>query len=246
MRLIDEHRVSGFCVYRVTEHVEHQTPPFVYSGPDPVTKFYDHVISESRSICSIVTRNVPMLPLSKEQVGDYDNATTCGNCGGGFTKTNHKVHHHCHVSGIYQFAACNKCNVQLKPVKCNSKPWSKKRSGASTPQLAKEDYEQNYFLPIVFHNLKGYDAHFVIKGFQRQYVEHRKDDNTVSFDDVYITPHNSEKYLNFQIGNLRFLDSFQFLSTSLDELVKLLLKSGKHNFVHTSRHLGTSDDVYSK
>jgi len=67
-----------------------------------------------------------------------------------------------------------------------------------------------------------------------------------TFDDVYITPQNSQKYLNFQIGNLRFLDSFQFLSTSLDELVRLLLKSGKHNFVHTSRHLGTFDDLYSK
>jgi len=40
LTIIDEHVVSGFCTYRVTHHAEHQTPAFVYSGPDPVTKFY--------------------------------------------------------------------------------------------------------------------------------------------------------------------------------------------------------------
>jgi len=65
----------------------------------------------------------------------------------------------------------------------------------------------------------------------------------VSFDDVEVTPKNSEKYLQFQIGNLRFLDSFQFLFTSLEELVSLLLKSGEDNFVYTTAHLVTDDDI---
>ena len=68
----------------------------------------------------------------------------------------------------------------------------------------------------------------------------------LSFDDVQITPLNTEKYLQFQIGNVRFLDSYPFLSTSLDQLVQLLLKSSKENFVHTSKHLGDDDDVFSK
>jgi len=66
---------------------------------------------------------------------------------------------------------------------------------------------------------------------------------TVSFDDVEVTPQNSEEYLQFQIGNLRFLDSFQFLSTSLEELVSLLLNSGMDSVVHTTAHLGTDDDI---
>ena len=86
-----------------------------------------------------------------------------------------------------------------------------------------------YFLPIVFHNLKSYDAHFVIK---KQYTEQNKpkkratvgdedrDDErytkTTTYGDVIVTPLNGEKYLSFQVGNLRFLDSFQFLSTSLE------------------------------
>ena len=80
---------------------------------------------------------------------------------------------------------------------------------------------------MLFHNLKNYDAHFVLKHFEKKYVEHHGEDGSVSFDDVEITPQNSETYLQFQIGNLHFLDSFQFLSTSLEELVSLLLKERK-------------------
>ena len=95
----------------------------------------------------------------------------------------------------------------------------------------------------MFHNLKGYDAHFVIKHFQRKYTKRILKNDKITYDDVKIIPLNSEQYLQFQIGELRFLDSYQFLSASLDQLVSLLVKSGKHNFIHTTTHLGTDDDI---
>ena len=57
---------------------------------------------------------------------------------------------------------------------------------------------------------------------------------------------NSEKFITFEIDNLRFLDSFQFLATSLEELVSLLLKSGKENFVETRKYIGDHDLVFAK
>ena len=83
----------------MTEHVEHQTPPYLYSGPDPMTKFYEYVMAESRAISAIVTRFASMLPLTLEQAANYDRALSCGNGGGPFTNGNRKVHHHCHISG---------------------------------------------------------------------------------------------------------------------------------------------------
>jgi len=51
----------------------------------------------------------------------------------------------------------------------------------------------------------------------------------------------------FQIGHLRFLDSYQFLSTSLKQLVSLLRKSAKHNFVHTAKYINADDeDTFAK
>ena len=68
----------------------------------------------------------------------------------------------------------------------------------------------------------------------------------MSYGDIRVVPLNSEKYLSFQVGNLRFIDSFLFLSTSVDNLVSLLLKSGRDKFTHTTKQLGDSDLVFAK
>ena len=103
LSLVDEHQVSGFCCYRVTDFDEYETPPYVYSGPNPMTKFYDHVMSESREICHIVTGAACMLPLTEKQAAEYTRAVSCSNCADVFSKDNHKTHHHCHISGNTYF-----------------------------------------------------------------------------------------------------------------------------------------------
>jgi len=79
-KIVNNHEVSGFCVYRVTEYAQYQTPPFVYSGPDPMTKFYDHIMSESQVISDILSKQVDMLPLTKEQKEEFRSATNCQCC----------------------------------------------------------------------------------------------------------------------------------------------------------------------
>ena len=55
--------------------------------------------------------------------------------------------------------------------------------------------------------------------FRKKYTqkEHKKTEK-VTFDDIKIIPQNGERFLQFQIGNVKFLDSFQFLAASLDYL----------------------------
>ena len=228
-RVIDHHNVSGFCCYRVTDLSQHQTPPKVYSGPDVMSHFYEHVMSESQAISEILSQQIPMSPLSDDDLRRHRTATTCQNCHNPFTHDNHKVRHHCHVTGQYLFPACNRCNLQLKPKKS-------KVEGKVT---------KDYFLPCLFHNLKNYDAHFVVKHFQKKYAMHSKGQK-VTYDDVNVIPLNGERFLQFQIGNIKFLDSFQFLSTSLENLVALLLKGGKENFHHTIKHLGDTEFTFAK
>ena len=66
-------------------------------------------------------------------------------------------------------------------------------------------------MPVKFHNLKGYDGHLTMKEIGK-------------FDvDVSITPNGLEEYLAFKINNtLVFIDSMQFMNSSLDALVKNL------------------------
>jgi len=112
-RILDTHKVINFACYRVTEYEQYQTPPVVYSGPDPMTKFYEHMMPESRLISDIVAKQVSMLPLTPQQETDHRNATICQNCNEPFTPQNHKTRHHDHIVGSYLFAACNNCNLQL-------------------------------------------------------------------------------------------------------------------------------------
>jgi len=68
----------------------------------------------------------------------------------------------------------------------------------------------------------------VIKHFKKQYTARSKDqddnddddeqEESVAYGDIHVTPLNGEKYISFQVWNLRFIDSFQFLSTFLDNL----------------------------
>jgi len=107
--------------------------------------------------------------------------------------------------------------------------------------------ENTYYLPVVMHNLKNYDSHFIIKHFEKKYTEkQQKKTQKFGFDDIHIIPQNGERFLQFQIGNVKFLDWFQCLTASLDHLVGLLLKSVKENFQHTTKYLGDNDLVFAK
>jgi len=64
-------------------------------------------------------------------------------------------------------------------------------------------------------------------------MEHRNAANEVRYCEINVIPLNSEKYVMFEIGYVRFLYSYQFLTDSLSNLVTVLLNSGREKFVNT-------------
>ena len=61
----------------------------------------------------------------------------------------------------------------------------------------------------MFHNLKNYDTHLIMQELGKFNVK------------VNVIPNELDKYMSFTINNkLTYIDSFQFLSSSLDNLVK--------------------------
>jgi hypothetical protein len=66
--------------------------------------------------------------------------------------------------------------------------------------LAYQISKKNYKIPVVFHNLKGYDAHLIILAAEKKHGS------------IDVIPNNFERYVSFTIGRMRFLDSFQFLA----------------------------------
>jgi hypothetical protein len=69
----------------------------------------------------------------------------------------------------------------------------------------------NFKIPVFFHNLKNYDAHLIISNARNLNTKKRID----------VIAQNSEKFISFGYDHLVFKDSFSFLSSSLEKLVKL-------------------------
>ena len=77
-----------------------------------------------------------MNSLTDQQWQSFNEAIACHVCGQPFVDGNKKVRDHCHSTGEYRGAAHVSCNLQ---------------------------FQRSDTIPVVFHNLSGYDAHFVIK-----------------------------------------------------------------------------------
>ena len=74
--------------------------------------------------------------------------------------------------------------------------------------------EQSNFIPFVLHHFTNYDCHM----FFKKLVD--KKNNKVKFD---IIPKTNEEYISVTSGCIRFIDSYRFLSSSLDSVVKTLV-----------------------
>ena len=94
------------------------------------------------------------------------------------------------------------------------------------------------YIPVVFHNLSGYDAHLFIKGLAdsmsggtRMGVITKNKEDYITFSisvefDKYIDKDGEQRSKEIE---LRFIDSFNFMSSSLDSLVNNLA-CGNNNF----------------
>jgi uncharacterized C2H2 Zn-finger protein len=111
--VIDEHVPSGFCAYTVSTDSEFETEPFLYSGPDCMEVFYEHLAQEQARIVDIMRLNVDMLPLTAEEQQRFDQAQWCPRCYETFVHGNEKVRHHNHRTGKFIDALCNNCNLPI-------------------------------------------------------------------------------------------------------------------------------------
>ena len=75
---------------------------------------------------------------------------------------------------------------------------------------------QSIFIPFLFHSFNNYSCHlFFIKVVD---IKH----DTVKFE---ILPKTNEEYISIRYGCIRFIDSYRFVSGSLDSLVKIIVDS---------------------
>lgn len=163
----------------------------------------DWFISELKSISKLVggmlSQNVPMENMSLDEERDFHNLeTVCSICHKPFTVNDVRARDHCHFTGKYRGPAHTNCNL---------------------------NYKESRTIPVVMHNLSGYDAHLFIKKLAMQMK-----------GDISIIPNNAEQYISFtkidgetdptvsfkERIKLKFIDSCRFMPSSLSTLASFL------------------------
>lgn len=81
----------------------------------------------------------------------------------------------------------------------------------------------NMKIPVFVHNLKGYDSHLIVQAFNKNHKN------------ISCIPNNSEKYISFTLERLEFKDTFAFMASSLEKLVRNLPSTDFNAFKHTRR-----------
>ncbi|KAK4885958.1 hypothetical protein RN001_002229 [Aquatica leii] len=166
-----------------------------YRGIDCIDWFVrelKNIVDMSHEQLNII---VPMGKLNRQQHQSFLISKVCHICKQPFNDDQVRVRDHNHQTGMFRGAAHQSCNLNYKDEHC---------------------------IPVVFHNMSGYDAHFIIKKL-----------STLFEGNVKLLPINKEKYISFtkSIPNtnisLRFIDSFRFMSQSLNHLSSNLLDDQK-------------------
>ena len=122
------------------------------------------------------------LIMNEEEEYFFQQNNSCWICEKLIDNDDEKVRDHCHITGKFRGAAHWDCNINF--------------------QLTKK-------VPVIFHNLKGYDSHLIFSELNKFNLK------------INVIPNGLEKYMAFFLGkNLVFIDSMQFMNSSLDKLVK--------------------------
>ena len=208
-----KHEPSGYCLYlKGLDWTNLNFKPIVYtkiSEDDNISeKFIKHLKLLTNFIYKKYYKNPKPLKLSPEGEKDFlKSAQLCHICEKKLlvyeeTGEIFKVRDHCHFTGKYRGAAHNKCNLNCR------KPM---------------------VLPVVFHNLQGYDSHLFIKQLAKFKGElsciPSTEEKYISFSkkikvNQYISRKNGKTLpIKFEI---RFIHSFKILQTSLANLVSNL------------------------
>ena len=93
---------------------------------------------------------------------------------------------------------------------------------------------QGNFIPSIFHNFSNYDYHM----FFKKLVDKKND--KVKLD---IIPKTNEEYISVTYGCIRFIDSYRFLSSALDSLVKTLVDNSHKTLKNLKKEIVDNDEI---
>ena len=116
---------------------KYSKPVQIHRGEKPVHKFMEAMLEEVKYCKKVMKKelNKP-LRMNKDDKEKFQKADKCHICGKEYKETDVRVRDHCHTTGQYRGSAHQDCNLNFR----------------ITDKI-----------PVIFHNLRGYDSHFIMQ-----------------------------------------------------------------------------------
>jgi len=196
-------------------HEKHSEKVEIFNNSDPENVCEEFILrleTLAKKSYKLTQQNYSTVFFENDEENIHKKCNKCDKCKCEFTEDNYKVKHHDHINGRFIGSYCNKCNFQ---------------------------YKYKKFIPVYLHNLKGYDMHLFVKSLYKYGDEEIKENgitcipnNEQSYISVskfikvddYFDSENKKKPVWFEI---RFIDTFAFMTASIDSLISSMKTSDK-------------------
>ena len=148
----------------------------MYRGEKAVYGFMEKMLEEVKYCKTIMRKhfNKPLKMTAKDEE-KFKTAKECHICDKRYTEKNIRVRDHCHITGKFRGSAHQDCNLKLR----------------INPEEVK--------IPVIFHNLRGYDSHFIMQDIgaivkKHTYKNKKGEDKQMNINAI---SNNMEKYMAF-------------------------------------------------
>ena len=187
LKKYQDHIPCSFAYKLVCVDNRFSKPIVIYRGENAAYKFVEAIFEEYEYCKKIMEKHFHKNLIMTEEE-NFESSNMCWICEKLTEDDDEKVRDHCHITGKFRDVAHWSCNINL--------------------QLTKK-------VPVIFHNLSGYDSHFNLIFYELKKFDVKND----------VIPNGFEKYMVFMINQnfinsmKVFIDSIQFMNSSLEKLV---------------------------
>jgi len=214
--LIQKHIINAFgCKVICTFDDALSEPIYIYQGEDAGKQYIEYIINKQKQCNNIIQKLRYKYKYHNLTNDEEKHFKQQYKCYLCNIETKDLNRDHCHLTGKYRGALCFECNINYNDIK--------RKKGFNV------SYESE--LVVIFHNGKNYDFHFILQ------------EASAYTNKIDVISQSFEKYSKIEFNNIRFIDSFNFMAESLENLTNNL--KTEYNIIEDYYYVDYSNFKYT-
>jgi hypothetical protein len=209
------HLANTFGLYLhcdIPEHCDKDVSIITLQENETQLRFFDRVWGLIRTKEAYVRDNVQkfknILKLSPEEQVKFDKTKCCEKCGWNWDEKDFTAKYPYHTKKV-----ATENDKKFTKTKCRDHCHLTGKYRWALCSSCNFKIKENYQINLVMHNFSGFDSHLFL---QNIHAATSKVPNTR----INVLTQSRERVISFDVGRIRFIDSYRFIAASLSDIVK--------------------------